>query len=279
MVQAIRKNEPAPPGIADTVLDILEYGTQDGLITASKGTPDLRRGEKDPDALNRARNLKSQAAIRIRTPEEQAAIEVTLPIQAEGKFLGFVTGGYFFRERLSQSLKDQALHPIFLKEGDRLVTLNAPGSTIPKAEQDALLSLFRRTDEGYQEMKLIGVPHTVDHFPALEGNTGAPVELIVAYSHRNEIESRQQLVFILLITGGVGLIFVYMVSYVIGLQVTKPINQLAAGAAEIASGNLKHQATVQSRDEIGGLAGAFNQMAADLKANLDRRLAAERVAA
>ena len=60
---------------------------------------------------------------------------------------------------------------------------------------------------------------------------------------------------------------------------TKPINQLAAGATEIASGNLEQQVTIQSRDEIGRLADAFNQMAAALKTSLERRLAAERLAA
>ena len=84
---------------------------------------------------------------------------------------------------------------------------------------------------------------------------------------------------ILLIIGGVGLISVYVVSYIVGLQMTKPINQLAAGAAEIASGNLEQRVSVQSRDEIGRLAGAFNQMAAALETSLERRVAAERHAA
>ena len=83
----------------------------------------------------------------------------------------------------------------------------------------------------------------------------------------------------LLIIGGVGLALVYIVSYVVGLQMTKPINQLAAGAAEIASGNLEQRVAAQGRDEIGRLAGAFNQMATALKASLERRLTAERRAA
>ena len=84
---------------------------------------------------------------------------------------------------------------------------------------------------------------------------------------------------ILLIIGGVGLISVYIVSYIVGLQMTKPINQLAAGATEIASGNLEQQVTIQSRDEIGRLARTFNQMATALKTSLEKQLAAERHAA
>ena len=36
VVQAIRNREPYPPSITDSVMDILEYGTAEGVITASK---------------------------------------------------------------------------------------------------------------------------------------------------------------------------------------------------------------------------------------------------
>ncbi len=296
VVQAIRKREPYPPSITDSVLDILEYGTHEGIVTASKvGNSDryplnLRHGEKDVEALDRARKLKRETASRLRTPEARSTIEITLPIQAEGKFLGFVTGGYFLHKHLSQALKDLTLHPTFLKEGTRLVPLNAPGDTIPIFERESLLAFADDADQPFQKIELIGVLHSVSRIPILTSDIETSVEaqresrsigpeLILAYSHRDQIGLQQQLTFILLIIGGVGLASVYIVSYIVGLQMTKPINQLAAGAAEIASGNLEQQVAIQSRDEIGRLAEAFNQMGAALKASLERRLAAERLAA
>ena len=296
VVQAIRNREPYPPSIADSVMDILEYGTDEGVITASKVRSDdryslnLRHGEKDLEALDLARKPKPEPVSRLRTPEARTAIEITLPIQAEGNFLGFVTGGYFLHEYLSQALKDLALHPIFLKEGTRLVPLNTPGETIPKYQRESLLACADDTNQTFPKIELIGVPHSVSRIPILASNVEAPAEahqnpqavgpeLILAYSHRDQIALQQQLMSILLIIGGVGLILVYIVSYIVGLQMTKPINQLAAGAAEIASGNLEQRVAIQSRDEIGRLAGAFNQMAAALETSLERRLAAERLAA
>ena len=296
VVQAIRNREPYPPSITDSVMDILEYGTDEGVITASKVRSDdryslnLRHGEKDLEALDLARKPKPEPVSRLRTPEARTAIEITSPIQAEGNFLGFVTGGYFLHEHLSQALKDLTLHPIFLKEGTRLVPLTAPGNTIPKYQRKSLLAFADDTNQAFQKIELIGVPHSVSRIPILASNIEAPVEaqqkpqavgpeLILAYSHRDQIVLQQKLMSILLIIGGVGLILVYIVSYIVGLQMTKPINQLAAGAAEIASGNLEQRVAIQSRDEIGRLAGAFNQMAAALKTSLERRLAAERLAA
>ena len=296
VVQAIRNREPYPPSITDSVMDILEYGTDEGIITASKVGNDerhslnLRHGEQDLEALDRIRKSKSEPTSRLRTPEARATIEITLPIQSEGNFLGFVTGGYFLHEHLSQALKDLALHPIFLKEGTRLVPLNAPGETIPEYQRESLLARADDTNQTFPKIELIGVPHSVSRIPILASNIETPAEaqqnlqavgpeLVLAYSHRDQIALQQQLMSILLIIGGVGLISVYIVSYIVGLQMTKPINQLAAGVAEIASGNLEQQVALQSRDEIGRLAGAFNQMAAALKTSLERRVAAERHAA
>ena len=293
VVQAIRNREPYPPSITDSVMDILEYGTDEGIITASKVGNDDRytlHGEKDLEALDLARKSKPKPTSRLRTPEARATIEVTLPIQTEGKFLGFVTGGYFLHKHLSQALKDLTLHPIFLKEGTRLVPLNAPGETIPEYQRESLLAPAAGKNQISQKIELIGVPHSVSRIPILASNIETPVgaqqepqsvgpELVLAYSHRNQIELRQQLMSILLIIGGVGLILVYIVSYIVGLQMTKPINQLAVGATEIASGNLEQQVAIQSRDEIGRLAGTFNQMAATLKTSIEKQLAAERRAA
>ncbi len=296
VVQAIRNREPYPPSITDSVMDILEYGTDEGIITASKVgnddrySPNLRHGEEDLEALDRSRKSQPKPTSRLRTSEARATIETTLPIQTEGRFLGFVTGGYFLHKHLSQALKDLTLHPIFLKEGTRFVPLNAPGVTIPKYQRESLLAPADDTNQTFQEIELIGMLHSVSRIPILASNIETPAEaqqqpqavgaeLVLAYSHRDQIALQQQLMSILLIIGGVGLILVYIVSYIVGLQMTKPINQLAAGAAEIASGNLEQRVALQSRDEIGGLAGAFNQMAATLKTSLERQLAAERHAA
>lgn len=295
VVQAIRERKPYPPSVSDSALDILEYGTDEGVITAGKVgdkgrfSLNLRQGEQDLEALDRAQKLKP-TALRLRTPSARATIEITLPIQAEGKFLGFVTGGYFLDEHLSQALKDLTLHPTFLKEGARLAPLNEPGDTIPEYQRELLLTSAVDTDRPFQKIKLIGVPHSVSRIPILTSDIEMSVEarrrfqavgaaLILAYSYRDEIELQEQLMSISLIVGGVGLVLVYIVSYIVGLQMTKPINQLAAGAAEIASGNLEQRLVIHSRDEIGRLADDFNQMAAVLKASLERRLAAERLAA
>src|SRR5256886_710807 len=74
-----------------------------------------------------------------------------------------------------------------------------------------------------------------------------------------------------------------LVSLVLGLwicaRVTHPIEQLAKGAREVAAGNWEARVEVHSRDEIGQLAGAFNEMTRQLLSQKQQLVQSERVAA
>jgi len=63
--------------------------------------------------------------------------------------------------------------------------------------------------------------------------------------------------------GGVGLLCAYVISYLVELQITKPIHQLTAGVSEIASGNRVHRIEVHTRDEIGQPTHGVNQIAGE----------------
>ena len=62
--------------------------------------------------------------------------------------------------------------------------------------------------------------------------------------------------FVLIIAIGIWLIIII---------VMKPITKLRKGVEIVGQGNLKHKIEINSKDEIGELAGAFNEMAANLQ--------------
>ena len=53
--------------------------------------------------------------------------------------------------------------------------------------------------------------------------------------------------------------------------ITRPVQQLAAGAEKIGGGNLEHRVGTESKDEIGGLSRAFDRMTESLKATMVSR--------
>jgi two-component system nitrogen regulation sensor histidine kinase NtrY len=77
--------------------------------------------------------------------------------------------------------------------------------------------------------------------------------------------------------GGIGLAL--LVSLWTTRRITRPVEALAAGARAVAAGDWTAQVEVRSRDEIGVLAAAFNQMTRELLEQRDRLVQAERVAA
>lgn len=77
-------------------------------------------------------------------------------------------------------------------------------------------------------------------------------------------DTRQSLAFIArqyMLTGAMLLLLLVPLSLVLAQRVLAPIRELARAAHAIASGSMDARAEVDSRDEIGELAGSFNRMA------------------
>jgi len=70
---------------------------------------------------------------------------------------------------------------------------------------------------------------------------------------------------IFILSGVLFLIIVILLNAYLTLKISSPLTKLTKGAEIIGKGNLEHRIDVKSKDEIGGLATAFNNMATGLK--------------
>ena len=98
--------------------------------------------------------------------------------------------------------------------------------------------------------------------------------------------SRRELVLltrqILKIAGAVAAAALFvglLISFWISARITKPVEELAEGAREVASGRWDTRIDIRGSDEIGQLATAFNHMTRTLAAQKERLVQTERVAA
>src|SRR5882762_304217 len=98
--------------------------------------------------------------------------------------------------------------------------------------------------------------------------------------------SRRELVLltrqILKIAGAVAAAALFvglLISFWISARITKPVEELAEGAREVASGRWDTRIDIRGSDEIGQLATAFNHMTQTLAAQKERLVQTERVAA
>lgn len=114
----------------------------------------------------------------------------------------------------------------------------------------------------------------------LAGRANELLGVLLVGSSRRELVAQQDFIrSVALLVGGVGLLLGLLFSWWAAKRVTQPVEQLAAAAREVAAGNWKAQVDIRSRDEIGQLAGAFNQMIRQLAEQRDRLVQTERVAA
>jgi two-component system NtrC family sensor kinase len=60
-------------------------------------------------------------------------------------------------------------------------------------------------------------------------------------------------------------LFLLIILYFSTTRIIKPLNRMVAATHQIANGDLNHKVEIQSRDEVGELASAFNQMTEKLK--------------
>src|SRR5262249_60976221 len=79
--------------------------------------------------------------------------------------------------------------------------------------------------------------------------------------------------------GGVSLLLGWFLSWGISRRITRPIEELADGARDVASGRWDRHIDIHGGDEVGQLAGAFNEMTHTLASQRERLVQAERVAA
>ncbi len=103
--------------------------------------------------------------------------------------------------------------------------------------------------------------------------------LLVGSSRRPYVELRQHIRSASLLAGGAGMILAILLSGWAAARVTRPVEELARAAREVAEGNWNTQVAVQSTDELGELAASFNRMTHELLEQKERLVQTERVAA
>jgi signal transduction histidine kinase len=103
--------------------------------------------------------------------------------------------------------------------------------------------------------------------------------LLVGNTRRPYVELRNRIRSAALLAGSVGFVLAILFSGWASSRVTRPVEQLAEAAREVAAGNWNTRVEVNSSDELGALAESFNRMTGELLQHRERLVQAERVAA
>ncbi len=103
--------------------------------------------------------------------------------------------------------------------------------------------------------------------------------LLVGSSRQSLIQMINFIRALALLVGGGVILLGLVLGWWVSARVTRPIEELAAGAREVAAGHWEARVEVRSRDDVGQLAEAFNEMTRQLAEQRERLVQTERVAA
>ena len=114
----------------------------------------------------------------------------------------------------------------------------------------------------------------------LKNETGSVLAvLIVALSREGMVEAQQHIRAIAYGVASGGILLAIVCSLWIAARVSRPIEQLAHAAEEVASGNWDVRVPEQGHDEVSVLARSFNHMTEQLASQREQLVQSERVAA
>ena len=118
------------------------------------------------------------------------------------------------------------------------------------------------------------------HSIPLMGRNGEVLgALLVGSSRRELVLLTRKIVWIAAGVGVAALLIALILTSWISRRITRPLEELAEGARDVASGRWDRHIDLRGRDEVGQLAGAFNEMTHTLASQKERLVQAERVAA
>ncbi|MGA2905839.1 MAG: ATP-binding protein, partial [Candidatus Korobacteraceae bacterium] len=175
------------------------------------------------------------------------------------------------------------LYPVLTATFDPHALVSAAGEVSRATQYESLVERARssgqevsstiyRTDRREDSVDATAMP-----LKAPDGSVLAV--LVVANSRRGLVELQQHIRAIGYGVAGVSILLAIAASLWITSRISRPIEQLAAAATEVAAGNWDTQVKIASSDEVGALAQSFNHMTQQLSEQRERLVQSERVAA
>jgi two-component system, NtrC family, nitrogen regulation sensor histidine kinase NtrY len=293
--------ESAKAAAENNRLDFLEFVESDGTIISSaqwpskfgylESTVDSLPASTDQPAFLKQEELQDGTALGLfaarKTHVGERAVYVVGGRRLDTTFLAGLDMPAGTRALLYQNRKDRF-------SAELLVDPSAPAeNTRPPEKLEPLVNSVRQSKQemtGLVHWAADPVDDEVFHAIPLQGAAAGTKAnttkdrpllaiLLIGNSRRTYVELMRHIRSAALLVGGSGILLAILLSSWVAARVTRPVEQLAHAAQEVAAGNWNARVDVNGDDELGQLANSFNRMTTELLGQQDRLVQAERVAA
>ena len=278
-------------GAAQTYnLDFVEYANSDGVLISSAQYP-ARVGYKN-EWVTATRNWENVSPFlkREELPDGVALSLTAVRTSTVGDKVLYIIGGL----RLDQNF----LATLVLPAGMRALlyrnlepsftpaALSDANGAVPQADQfQSLIEQIQKQKQPETVVKTIewtNDPASAETFHAmpLTGRNNELLGVLLLGSPSKEIVLlKRQILKTAALVAATAILVGLLVTWWVSRRITRPVEELADGARDVASGRWDTQIDVKGTDEIGQLATAFNDMTRTLASQKEKLVQTERVAA
>jgi len=269
----------------DYQLDFLEIIAADGSIVSSAQWPARFGYHEDlPTPQNQPTFLKREAL-----PDGTSEVGLfALRTLRDSSPVLYVLGGRRLDRSFLANLATPVdtsvlLYPVLAPSFDLHELVSSTGEVAQPARYQWLIE--QAASQGKETHAVVyitdrredSVDATAMPLSAPDGSVAAVV--LVANSRRGLVELQQHIRAVAYGVAGVSILLAIAASLWITSRISRPIEQLATAASEVAAGRWEAKVEVRSNDEVGALAASFNHMTEQLLEQRERLVQSERVAA
>ncbi len=269
-------------------LDFLEIVGNDGALISSAQWP-ARYGYKNEWVVQEKEWRQQGAFLRREELPDGVALSLTVvrAVRVGDKGIFIVGGQRIDKEFLASLVLPAGMRALLYRNFEpNFVAANLTDAAGLVSQADRLAPLIAQVRSERREVtKMIdwsGDPAGAETFHAipLTGRQGDLLGvLLVGSSRQDQVRLANFIRALAALVGGAGILLGVIVNWWVARRVTRPVERLAAGAREVAAGNLAARVEAGSHDEVGQLGSAFNDMTRQLTEQRERLVQAERVAA
>ena len=274
----------------DHGLDFLEIVNSDGTLISSYQYPARVGYKSDLIASSQGQDWSNSTSFlrREELPDGVAlsltAVQTIPDVQKPIYFIGGRRIDRNFLASLVLPAGMRALLYLNLEPGFAADELTDADGAAPQADRFASLvdeiqkqpkPLVRTTDWTQNAADA----ETFHAIPLMGRNNELLAVLLLGSSRRDLVMLTRHILQIAGAVAGAAILIGLFLSFWVSARITRPLETLAEGAREVASGRWDTVIDLRGRDEIGQLASAFNEMTQTLTAQREQLVQTERVAA
>ena len=273
-------------------LDFLEFLDENGKIVSSAQSP-AKFGYPDPSFEHLAGLNQQPAFLKLEELQDSNALGLfAVRATRVGDHPLYVVGGKRLDKDFLSALDLPPGMRVLLYENrtqhfaaESLLDPAAKDGSHPADKFAPLVEAVQRSDRemtGVVKWSADAADEEVFHAIPLRGvGKERPLLgiLLIGNSRAAYVELKRTIRNSALLVGGAGIFLAVLLSSWVAGRVTRPVEQLARAAGDVAGGNWNSQVEVTGKDEIGQLAESFNRMTTELLAQKERLVQTERVAA